>query len=64
MSNLKPEVSGKDHVQGADDAAITIVEFGDYQCPYCGDAHPIVKEIQDAFGNQIRFIFRNFPLRE
>ncbi|TCD11139.1 DsbA family protein [Pedobacter frigidisoli] len=64
MSTLKPEVSSHDHIQGAASAAITIVEFGDYQCPYCGDAYPIVKEIQDAFGDQIRLAFRNFPLQE
>ncbi|WP_231427331.1 MULTISPECIES: thioredoxin domain-containing protein [Pedobacter] len=64
MSNLKPDVNSKDHSQGADNAAITIVEFGDYQCPYCGDAYPIVKEIEDTFGDQIKFIFRNFPLQE
>ncbi|RDC55473.1 DsbA family protein [Pedobacter chinensis] len=64
MSTLKPEVNSKDHVQGSDSASITIVEFGDYQCPYCGDAYPIIKEIQDAFGNQIKFVFRNFPLQK
>lgn len=64
MSTLKPEISAKDHVQGTDGAAITIVEFGDYQCPYCGDAFPIIQEIQDTFGSQIKFVFRNFPLRE
>ena len=64
MSNLKPEVSNSDHVQGTDAATITIVEFGDYQCPFCGDAHPIIKEIEDTFGDQIKFVFRNFPLQE
>ena len=64
MSNLKPEVSNSDHVQGNDAATITIVEFGDYQCPFCGDAHPIIKEIEDNFGDQIKFVFRNFPLQE
>lgn len=64
MSTLKPEVNGQDHVQGADSAPVTIVEFGDYQCPYCGDAHPILKEIEDTFGDQVKFIFRNFPLQE
>jgi len=64
MSTLKPDVNSKDHVQGSDAATITIVEFGDYQCPYCGDAYPIIKEIQDAFGSQIKFVFRNFPLQK
>lgn len=64
MSTLKPEVNNQDHIQGADSAAISIVEFGDYQCPHCGNAHPIMKEIEDTFGNQIKFVFRNFPLQE
>lgn len=64
MSNLKPIVSEKDHIQGEKDATIEIVEYGDYQCPSCGDAHPIVKEIQDTFDSQIKFVFRNFPLQE
>ncbi|WP_316759292.1 DsbA family protein [Pedobacter aquatilis] len=63
MSILKPEISNQDHIQGADSAAISIVEFGDYQCPHCGDAHPIMKEIEDVFGSQIKFVFRNFPLQ-
>ncbi|RYD77709.1 MAG: DsbA family protein [Sphingobacteriales bacterium] len=64
MSTLKPQISEKDHVQGGLSAAIEIVEFGDYECPHCGDAYPIVKEIEETFGNQIKFVFRNFPLKE
>ena len=62
MSTLKPEINSQDHIQGDDSASITIVEFGDYQCPYCGDAYPIMKEIEETFGHQIRFVFRHFPL--
>ncbi|PWS28332.1 disulfide bond formation protein DsbA [Pedobacter yonginense] len=64
MSTLKPIVSEIDHIQGNKSASIEIVEFGDYQCPYCGDAYPIVKEIEEAFGDQIQFVFRHFPLQE
>ncbi|KLT67544.1 thioredoxin domain-containing protein [Pedobacter sp. BMA] len=64
MSTLKPEVGTKDHVQGSSDASITIVEFGDYQCPHCGNAYPILKEIEETFGDQVKLVFRNFPLRE
>ncbi|GLU55477.1 DsbA family protein [Dyadobacter frigoris] len=65
MSNhLKPEVSSHDHVQGSAKASIEIVEYGDYQCPSCGVAFPVLKEIQEKFGQQIRFVFRNFPLSE
>lgn len=64
MSTLKPSVSEKDHVQGAESASVEIVEFGDYECPHCGDAYPVVKEIEETFGDQIKFAFRNFPLQE
>ncbi|PWS31353.1 DsbA family protein [Pedobacter paludis] len=64
MSTLKPTVSETDHIQGGNSASIEIVEFGDYQCPYCGNAYPIVKEIEETFGDQIKFVFRNFPLQE
>jgi protein-disulfide isomerase len=45
-------------------AAITLVEYGDYQCPYCGMAHPIVNQVQDYFRDSLRFVFRHFPLTE
>ncbi|MCX2429180.1 MULTISPECIES: DsbA family protein [unclassified Pedobacter] len=64
MSTLKPAIGSSDHSEGSDSAAITIVEFGDYQCPHCAHAYPIIKEIQQAFGDQIRFVFRHFPLQE
>lgn len=63
-SHLTPTVSDKDHIQGADAAQITLVEYGDYQCPHCGAAYPIIKKIQSNFGKQIRFVFRNFPLSD
>ncbi len=62
--SLKPEISIKDHIQGNENASVTVVEFGDYQCPHCGAAYPIIKEIQEAFGDQVSFVFRNFPLSE
>jgi len=61
---LRPPVSDKDHMQGNKHAAIELVEYGDYQCPYCGQAYPIIKAIQDAFATHLKFIFRNFPLSE
>jgi len=63
-SHLKPPVTITDHIQGDDTANITLVEYGDYQCPHCGAAYPVIKEIQSKFGNQIRFVFRNFPLSD
>jgi protein-disulfide isomerase len=55
-------VSDKDHVQGSPDAPVTLVEYGDYECPYCGKAYPAVRRIQRMLGDQLRFVFRNFPL--
>jgi protein-disulfide isomerase len=57
-----PVAEDRDHVQGAPDAAVTLLEYGDYECPYCGAAYPIVKEIQEAMGDGLRFVFRNFPI--
>lgn len=64
MSPLKVLVGPTDHVQGDADAACTLVEYGDYECPHCGRAYPIVKRIQKHFGKRLRFVFRNFPLSE
>jgi protein-disulfide isomerase len=52
----------RDHIQGPVDASVTLLEYGDYECPYCGAAYPIVKEVQDRMGDQVRFVFRNFPI--
>jgi protein-disulfide isomerase len=62
--SLKPEIGPADQTQGNEQAAIKLVEYGDYQCPHCGTAYPIIKEIQSTFGDQILFVFRNFPLQE
>jgi protein-disulfide isomerase len=59
---LANPVTEKDHAQGPADAPVTLVEYGDYECPYCGRAYPIVKEIQKRMGDRLRFVFRNFPL--
>ncbi len=64
MSKLTMPVSARDHAQGPEDAPITLVEYGDYECPYCGEAYPIVKRLQKKMGKDLRFIFRNFPLTE
>ncbi len=61
---LTPPVSERDHAAGPDDAPVTLVEYGDYECPYCGMAYPIVKAAQRELGSQLRFVFRNFPLGE
>lgn len=62
MSKLAVPVTAKDHAQGLANAPVTLVEYGDYQCPSCGDVFPIVKKLQKHFGDTMRFVFRNFPL--
>lgn len=62
MKQLIPAVNNNDHVLGNPDAPIELVEYGDYECPYCGLAYPVVHEILKELGNGIRFVFRNFPL--
>ena len=52
----------RDHVQGGVSAAVTLVQYGDYECPYCGQAYPIIKDMQARVGDRLRFVFRNFPL--
>ena len=61
---LVPPVSERDHASGDPHAAVTLVEYGDYECPHCGMAYPIVKSIQHRMGKKLRFVFRNFPLAE
>lgn len=64
MSKLKPPVNDTDQQTGNLQAKITLVEFGDYQCPHCGHAHPLLKRLLKEMGNELRFVFRNFPLQE
>ncbi len=61
---LRIPVSDADHVQGNLNSAVVLVEYGDYQCPHCGHAYSIVKQVQQQFGDQLAFVFRNFPLAE
>ena len=61
---LTPPVSDRDHAAGLADAPVTLVEYGDYECPYCGMAYPIVKALQRQLAADLRFVFRNFPLAE
>ncbi len=57
-------VSHRDHIQGKDTSPLTLVEYGDYECPYCGQAYPIIKQVQKHFGSKLRFVFRNFPITQ
>jgi len=64
MATLKLPVTAEDHVEGPETAPATLVEYGDYECPHCGHAYPIVQRVQKHFGKRLRFVFRNFPLSE
>lgn len=55
-------VGERDHSEGPLDAPVVLVEYGDYQCPYCGAAYPVVKRLQKELGSTLRFVFRNFPI--
>jgi len=61
---LTQPVTERDHAEGPADAPLTLVEYGDYQCPYCGAAYPVVKRLQKKLGKKLRFVFRNFPLTQ
>src|SRR5690606_32828687 len=58
---VDPEV---DHVRGPDDAKVTLVEYGDYECPYCGRAEPVIRDLLNRFGTDLRYVFRHLPLPE
>jgi diadenylate cyclase len=58
---LEP-VGTRDHVRGPEDALVTLVKYGDYECPYCGQLHPVLEELRETAGERVRFVFRHFPL--
>jgi protein-disulfide isomerase len=64
MTILKIPVSQSDHVRGPAHAPITLVEYGDYECPHCALAYPIVDQVESTFSGRMRFVFRHFPLSE
>ncbi|MEO6315281.1 MAG: thioredoxin domain-containing protein [Chitinophagaceae bacterium] len=61
---LKPKVNSTDHHTGNTDALVTLVEFGDFECPHCGAAHPLIQRLLKELGDELHFVFRNFPLKE
>jgi protein-disulfide isomerase len=64
MSRLMIPVGPMDHMQGNGNARLVLVEYGDYQCPACGSAYPVVKALQTQFAGHLCFVFRNFPLAQ
>jgi protein-disulfide isomerase len=63
-STLRIPITEQDHLAGDLSAKIHLVEYGDYQCPHCGDAYAVIKQIQKDLGSSLLFVFRNFPLTE
>jgi protein-disulfide isomerase len=64
MATLKVPITESDHIRGPKNAPITLLEYGDYECPHCALAHPIVNQVQSFFRGRMRFVFRHFPLTE
>jgi Na+/H+ antiporter NhaA len=54
----------RDHIRGSEEAPVTLVEYGDYECPYCGQAEPVVRELLDSFGDDVRYVWRHLPLSD
>ncbi len=61
-ATLALPVSARDHIDGPAYAPVTLLEYGDYECPYCGQAYVILQELKEVFGEQLRMVFRHFPL--
>ena len=57
-------IAPHDHVQGAIDASVILIEYGDYQCPYCAEVHKMIKTIQQRRDHQLCFVFRHFPQKQ
>ena len=64
MSTLKAPIRADDHIKGPQEAPVTLVEYGDYECAHCGAAHPVIKLVLRHFGNRLRFVYRHFPLTQ
>jgi protein-disulfide isomerase len=64
MTHLSVPITEADHRAGRDDAPVSLVEYGDYECPHCGRAHPIVQEVRRRMGSALLFVYRHFPLTQ
>jgi protein-disulfide isomerase len=61
---LAPPISARDHIRGPRNAPLTLVEYGDFECPHCGAAYPVVEAILSQMGNDLSFAYRHFPLAQ
>jgi Na+/H+ antiporter NhaA len=65
MLDLSEDVDpDRDHVRGPDSAPVTLIEYGDYECPYCGQAEVVIRELLDEFGDELRYVWRHLPLND
>jgi Na+/H+ antiporter NhaA len=65
LSDLSEDVDpARDHTRGADDAVVTLVEYGDYECPYCGQAEVVIRQLLGSFGDDLRYVWRHLPLND
>ena len=65
LADLSEDVDpDRDHIRGPDDAPVTLVEYGDYECPYCGRAEVAIRELLDSFGDDLRYVWRSLPLND
>ncbi len=65
MLDLAEEVDPeRDHIRGSADAPVTLIEYGDYQCPYCGQAEVVIRELLEDFGDELRYVWRHLPLND
>ena len=64
MALLRPPVGPRDHTLGTVEAPVTLVEYGDFECPFCGRAYPDLKQVLRQVGGKVQFVFRHFPLSE
>jgi Na+/H+ antiporter NhaA len=65
MVDLSEDVDPeRDHIRGPDAAPVTLIEYGDYQCPYCGQAEEVIRELLDEFGDELRYVWRHLPLND
>jgi Na+/H+ antiporter NhaA len=65
LLDLAEEVDpDRDHIRGGEDAPVTLVEYGDYECPYCGQAEVVIRELLDSFGTELRYVWRHLPLND
>jgi Na+/H+ antiporter NhaA len=64
MALDRPVEVGRDHIRGPADARLTLVEYGDFECPFCGRATGVVRELRERFGDELRYVFRHLPLTD